>query len=418
METEISHGDGLARTLNIKIPADTVKSEMDQRFTEIRQDVTLKGFRKGHAPMNVIKSQFGDQVKADIVEKLIHKSLSEAVREKDLKVAARPTVTAMDFTDDGGFAFTVDLEVLPEIDKIVTDGLKVQHEEAKVDDSEVDEMIEYYRKQYSSLRPLEREARDGDIVVADLQKIADPKEALAADNFPDSQIDLGNVNTVREFKEQLPGMKAGEEKQIEVVYEDDYPDTTFAGARITYLARIKSVNERIMPEINDAFAKSTGQGETALELRLKIRQGLLRQKEESQRRRWRRDMVEQLCDLNAVPVPNGVLDEYLDGIVEDYRKQGMEFDEAEVKERYRPIGIKTMRWDLLWHELAEKEKIEVSSQDTENWIKGFATHNGIEVDKAREMLEHSGKVQQVRESVLEDKVLDFLIGRAEKIPVK
>jgi len=391
---------------------------MDQRFTEIRQGVTLKGFRKGYAPINLIKSQFGDQVKADIVEKLVQKSLTRAVREQDLKVAARPTVTAMDFTEDGGFAFTVDLEVLPEIEKITLDGLKLEHAESKVEDIEVDEMIEYYRKQYSSLRPLEREAREGDVVVADLKKIADPKEALSADDFPDSQIDLGNVATVKEFKEQLPGLKAGDEKQIEVVYDDDYSDPTFAGARITYQVRVKSVNERIMPEVNDAFAKSTGQAETALELRLKIRQALLRQKEDGQRRRHRREIVDQLCDLNAIPVPNGVLAEYLDGVVEDYRKQGMQFDEAEVKERYRPMGIKTMRWDLLWHHLAEQEKIEVSSQDTENWIKGFAAYNGMDAAKAKDVLEKSGKVQQVRESVLEDKVLDFLINRAEKVPAK
>jgi trigger factor len=412
----MSSGEGLARTLSIKIPAEKVQSEMDQRFEEIRKDVTLKGFRKGKAPMNVIKSQYGDQVKADIVEKLVQNSLNDAVREKDLHVASRPTVTAMDFTDDGGFAYTVELEVVPEVDKVNYDGLELQEEEIKVEDSEVDEMVEHYRKQYSNLRPLDREAREGDIVVADLKKIADPKNALPSDDFPDSQIDLGNPVTVREFKEQLPGLKAGDEKEIEVVYDEDYSDPAFAGARITYLVKVKSVNERILPEVNDEFARATGHAETALELRLKIRQGLLHQKEEEQRRRYRREIVDQLCRLNDFPVPQGALEEYLEGVVEDYKKQGMQFDEKEVKERYRPIGIKTMRWDLLWRKLAEQENIQVSTEDTENWIKGFAAYNGMEVDKAREMLERSGKSQQVRDSVHEDKVLGFLIEKAKKVP--
>jgi len=416
VKAEIENGEGLARKLNVTVPSDAVNAEINRLFEDVRKEATLKGFRKGMAPLNVIKAQFGDQVRADAVEKLIKKSLTDVMVEKSLKIASVPTVTAMDFTDDGSLAYTAEIEVMPEIGKVSYDKLELTTEELKVEDKEVDEVVEHYRKQYSELRALSREAREGDVLVADLFKVSDPNKALKEDSFPDSRIDLANPVTIREFREQLPGLKAGQEKEIEVVYDNDYSDADFAGARIKYRVAVKSVNERILPPVDDNLARMTGHGQTALELRLKIRQGLLRQKEDNQRRRHRRDIVDQICAGNEIPVPQGVLADYLDGIIEDYRRQGIEFDENEVKERYRPVGVKSIRWDLLWRQLAEQEKIEVSHEDTENWTKGFAAYNGIEVEQARQMLEKAGKAHQVRDSVLEDKVLGFLMGVARKVP--
>jgi trigger factor len=276
--------------------------------------------------------------------------------------------------------------------------------------------VQHYRKQFSQLRPLDRSAQDGDVVVVDLIKIADSKEALPADSFPDSQIDLASAATIKEFKEHLPGMKAGDEKQVEVAYDEDYSDPVFAGAHITYNCKVKSVNERILPEVNDAFAKQTGLGETALEFRLKIRERLLAEKQAVQRRMHRREIVELVCNRNNVPIPESPITEYLDNLVKDFREQGEQFDEKELRERYRPVGVKSMRWDLLWRKLAEQEKIEVLPDDTENWIKGFATYHDVSVDQAKESLRKAGKLRELRDSILEEKAINFLLTKATIVP--
>ena len=134
-------------------------------------------------------------------------------------------------------------------------------------------------------------------------------------------------------KQEIKDTKVGEEKELTVKYDTDYPDPTFAGAEIQYHCKVKEVKERILPEINDAFAKSTGMGETALEFKIKIREDIQKHKEDGQKRTRRREIIRQICENNQISVPNGLVNEYLDSVVEDYRKQNPQFNEAEVREQ-------------------------------------------------------------------------------------
>ncbi|RKX26332.1 MAG: trigger factor [Candidatus Zixiibacteriota bacterium] len=418
MKVDVKHNDGLSRELNIEIPADTVKAEMDKKFAEVRQTVTLKGFRKGKAPLNMVKSIYGDEVKADVIDQLIKDSYPQAVRDNTIKVASKPTVTALDFTDEGAFTYTASVEVFPDIEKIDYSDLEVPTTEFEVTDDELEKVSEHYRMQFAEFQEVSREATENDVVIADLEKIADTKNALPVAGFPDSKIDLSNPTTVREFREQLPGTKAGDEKEIEVVYADDYSDESFAGAHITYLCKIKSVTERVLPEFDDAFAKRTSKAETALELKLQMREDMKRQKEETLKKEQRREIIRQICEKNEIPVPDGLLEEYLDSMVKDLKKSYPDAEEKELREKYRPVGVNSMRWDILWHELAEQESIEVLPADTEKWMEGFAASSNLTLEQAKMTLSRSGRANQLRESLHEEKVLDFLMEKAKKVSAK
>jgi len=418
VKVEVKNGEGLTRELSAEIPAETVHSEIDKRLAELGKDVRIDGFRKGKAPLGRLRAEFGDKVKMDVIDDLFRQSLTMAIDEHKLKIAGRPTVTALNLADDGTLTYQAELEVFPEIGKVNYQDIQLQAADLTVRDQEVDAIVEHLRKQFSELRSLDRPAEENDVVEVDLTKVADPNGALDDDSFPGLQIDLSSPATIKEFKEQLPGVKAGDEKEIEVVYDDDYSDPTFAGAHVTYSCRVKSVNERILPDVDDAFAKRTGMGETALELRLKVRERLVKEKENEQGRAHRRELVSLLCSQNDVAIPEGPVGEYLDNLVKDFRERGEEFDEKALREKYRPVGIKSMQWDLLWRALVEQEKIEVLPEDTENWIKGFATYHKVTVEQATESLHKAGKIQDLRESILEEKVLNFLLGQATLVPVK
>jgi trigger factor len=256
------------------------------------------------------------------------------------------------------------------------------------------------------------------VVIADLRKIADPNLAVPQDFFPNSEIDLGYRLTVDQFKNELPGVKPEDVKQIEVVYPEDYTDGNFAGAHLTWQVHVKQIKERLLPEFDDAFAKRTGVAETALELRLKVREDIHRQKEEAQQRFQRRQVMHRMCEKNQIMIPDGMVNEYLDAVVEDFKKNGGEFDEAGVRENYRSVGIESMRWDLIWRKLADEQKIEVLPADTDNWIRGYAERHGISTDEAGTGLARSGRAEQLRDSLLEEKVIDFLVNMAAKVPLK
>lgn len=418
MKIEIKEVGELARELDVVIPGETVEAEMDKRLAEVGKDVSIKGFRKGKVPADVIRSKFAEEVKADVVDLLFKQSMSKAIDDNKLKLAGQPKVTALDFAEDGSMIYKAELEIFPEIGTVDFDGLKLQGAKLEVEDKEVDEVLGQYRKDFSELKKLDRAAKATDVVIADMTKKSDSKNSIKEDSFPNSQIDLANPVTIKEFRDQLPGVKAGDEKDIEVVYDDDYADPNFAGARITYNCKVISVNERILPEVDDALAKRIGLGETALEMKLQLRERMLQRKESDQRQIHRRELIDLVCGKNEVPIPEGLVTDYLDNVVEDARKKGEEFDEKEFRERYRPIGIKSMRWDLLWHTLIDQEKIEVLPEDTENWIKGFAAYHGVTPEQAKESMQKAGKNRELIESILEEKVLNYLMDKATIVPAK
>lgn len=418
MKVEVKELEELVRELSVEIPADTVNDELEKAFADLRRNATIKGFRKGKAPMHIIKSKYSDEVKIDVAEELIRSSYPKAVEEKKLDVASRPTFTDSRFDDEGGFRYTANVEVLPDIDKVDLDNLQVTTVDIEIRDEDVEEFTQSLRTMFADFRPVDREVRDDDMVVADLKKVYDPGLALETDLMSDVKIDLARGFTVREFKEQLPGMKAGDEKEIEVVYDDDYPDRGFAGARIRYACQVKAVNERILPEFNDAFAKRTGQAETALELRMKIRENLKRQHVNELRSIHKGQIIRQICEQNQIPIPQSMVEDYLNAIVEEEKEGDPTVDENEVRNNSREIAVDAIRWHMLYHHIAEREKIEVSPSDTEKLIRGLAADYKATFEQAKQALERSGKISSIKDTMLEEKVLDFLVGTAKVVSKK
>lgn len=414
MKVEVKAGDGLKRQVLVELPAEKVNAELDSQYREKRKNTTLKGFRKGKAPLETIRSLFKDEVKIAAADNLIKMTYNEAVREAKLKVATPPSVSALDFTDEGGLIYTAEIEIFPDLGTVKFDGLKVTPQEVKVTDKDVDEIVDLYRQQHSDLKEVDRAAGEKDVILADLKKLEDPKKIMKEDIFEGVEIDLAKPQTVREFKVGLTGLKVGEEKEIEVTYADDYTDPRFAGASIKYLAKITGVKERLLPEFNDGLAKQTGMAETALEFRLKIRKQLEKERKDVERNRLKQETIKQLIEKNEFDIPESMLTEYLDAAVQDVKKQYPDANEEEVRQSYQEPGKSQMRWNFLYHELAEQEKIEVLPTDTENWINGFAQSNNVTPEQAKQLLAQDNRSRNLIESLLEEKVLDFLLGKASK----
>jgi trigger factor len=413
VKVDVENSEGLLRKILVEVPAEKVKSEEDKQFAHFRSKAHLKGFRKGKAPMGMIKSLYGSEVKATVADELVKSTYPEAIRESSLKVASYPNVTALEFTDEGALKYTAEVEIFPDIEKVDHDGFAVDKSEAEVKDEEVEEIAGFYRARFADFRPVEREASAEDMVTVRLVKLEDANGIMEQDEFDDVDIDLAKQLTVKEFKEQLPGMKAGDKKNVTVSYAEDYPDKRFAGASITYEVELKQVKERLLPEFDDELAKKSGQAETALELKLKIRDELKQEKLDVIRDNQKREIVRQLCEKNPIPIPEALVQEYLEATVKDMKQQfGGDADEQDIRKNYREHGVNSIRWNILFHELARQESIEVSAEDTKGWMEKFARQNNMTVEQATQMVAQARKADDVRDSILEEKVLDFLIEKA------
>jgi trigger factor len=417
LKFELKSSDGLTREIEVEIPAERVDTAFSKQYDKYRKQAKIKGFRPGKAPLNLIKSMFSDTIRGDIFQELVSESYPDAIKELELKVASQPDIPEFELKEGQPLKYTAKVEVMPEIESINYDGLELPEDEVEVRDSEVDTVVDYLKKKQAEIKAVDRPAKEDDVVLADLVKLDDPDNALKETEFKDYEIELSGSYTVDEFKTALTDAKAGDVKEITVVYPFDYSVDFLKGKTIKYQCTVKEVKERVLPPENDEFAKTQGNVGTMLELRLKIREDLKKQKE-MDRLKWRKDEIRrQLLEKNNVSVPEGMRENFIDSIIEEYKEKDRSFDEKEVREQYRPFAEDGIRWNLLFDFITETENIEVLPSDTENWIKEFAEGHKMEISQAKEILSKSGKTREIRNSLLEDKVFDFLISKAKHVPM-
>ena len=415
MKVEIKEKEELLKELSVEVPAETVQKIIDKKLSELQRETEIKGFRKGKVPMDMIKQTFGEKVKYEAAEDILKETYPEAIKQHELKVASYPNVTAMDYNDNGELVYTATVEVFPEIEKVIVDGLKLKDTVVEVTDDDVNEVVEMMQKNFSEIREVDRPINNTDIVILDIEKLEDKSNVIPQDKFENSEVDLSNKMTIKEFQDELPGLKKGDEKEISVKYADDYQDEKFAGAKLKYKCTVKQVKERILEELSDAFAKKTGQGETMLELKLKVRENIQLQKEDEKNRDRKSTVIDHINKTNEIPVPKALVEDYLKNVVTDLKNKykDQKIDEAEIKKNYEPVGISTIRWNMLMHKLAEQENVEVKEEDIQSLIQKFAKNYNITPEQAIESIQKSGQIADFRESILEEKVIDFIVSKAK-----
>ncbi len=416
-KAEITSSDGLRRTLRIEAPHENVQKAFDDEFRKIQKRVTLKGFRKGKAPLSHIRSQFGSEVQGEVIERLVNSCYQSAIQTLELHPATMPNVTDVTLNEGEPFVCTAEGEVFPEIKSVDLAGLTAVEMSPEVEDSEVDDVIDSLRKRHAKMNDVERPAKETDILTTDMRKTKDENNIIDGDFFPDSVIDLGDEKTVKEFKEGLTGASIGEEKTVTVNYPADYPDKVFAEKSLTYAITVKKIQERDMPELNDEFAKEVAQADSLAELKERVREGISGEKQTSAVRDLNNQLISQVVAKNPLDVPDGLVSRYVDDIVAEYRKNYTDQldkagNEDEVRQRYRAIGTNQLRWKLLSEKIFEQENIEVLPEDTDKWIEDFGARNGMPTEQARDFLAKSGKAGELRDSIREEKLLSFLKSKA------
>lgn len=412
---EITSSEGLRRTLKIQAPSERVDNAFEAEYQKLRKSVTLKGFRKGKAPLSQIKAMYKNDVTADVVDRLLNEAYSAALAKLELNVAASPKVSDLSLNEGQPFSFTAEVEVFPEIDSIDVSGLTYTDNSPEVTDEDVTRIIESLRREKAPLTEVDRPAQTTDLITADLKKTEDKGNVIEGDHFPDSVIDLTNDNTVKEFREGLLGAKLGEMRTVTVSYPADYPDKPFAGQSLTYDILVKKIEQRELPELDDAFVKEHAGADSLDQLKERVRSSLKQERESQSAKERNNQLISQVVAKNPVEVPDALVDRYVDDVVADFRKNYPDQldNEEEVRNRYRVVGANQLRWKLISDKLIEDEKIEVSPEDTDKWIEGFAQTHGMSLEDARKGLVQGGRLNQIRDTIIEEKLMDFLRSKAK-----
>ena len=276
MQSEILEISPVLVEVTVEVPWDRIQKDLNDTYKEIGKTARVRGFRPGKVPRDVLKQVYGREAAAQVTGTLVEQGLMHAVQEHELHIVAEPEMEEAPQLEKGKpLTFKAKLEVRPKIDSVAIDELEAWQTPVEVPDEDVDAEVEGLRNQHAEIQvpdPM-RAAKEGDLITIDYAVSVDDeaKEDLSAEG---RQVEINDDHLLPALKEGLLGMQPDEEKTIDVPFEDDHPNPDLQGKTAQFRITAKQLHEKLLPELDDEFAKDCGDYETLLELRLKIREGL------------------------------------------------------------------------------------------------------------------------------------------------
>jgi trigger factor len=404
LTVDVHQGKAWKRTLEIEVPKETVDEEFEAAYRRYKSEAKIPGFRKGKAPLEMVKRRFKDAIQKDVLETLVPKMYEDALSETDLSPINLPEVKEIDFEEGKPLKFKAEIEVRPEVEVKDYTGLEVTKSVREITDDDVEQSLKYLREDLAQLKPVEREAEYHDHLFVDLTKKQDGKK----EEVKNHELVLDPNNMIKEFQDALLKAKPGEKREFEVDYPADFHNKKLAGNKVRYEINIKEIKENILPEVNDEFAKSVGKFDTLDQLKAKIKEGLLQKARRDAEIEVKNELVNQVIKHNPFEVPDTLFDYYMEALTKDLKEKYRKVDEKKVREDYKDVAIGHIKWDLLFHQIVEKEKIEVTQEDMDAWVEHFARDYKMKPEDARKLVESPSQIKKIREELLEKKVLDFL----------
>jgi trigger factor len=414
------------REIEVEIPADVVAGETESLVQRYQKLARIPGFRKGKAPVTIIRRRFAEDLKSDVVENLVPKFFRQETEKQGLTPVSQPRVTDMHLVDGEPLRFKASFEVMPEFEVSGYKDLGPGPQEVTVTDEEVESEITRIREQQASYNAVdERPLQDGDF--AQVSFTGQPKEATEGEaakpvKVDDVMVEVGGTNTVKEFSENLRGVKPGEEKTFDVNYPADFADNRLAGKTFTYTASIKAVKQKVLPELNDEFAKSVGEFDTLDALKTRIHEAIEHEKKHQAEHEAKDKIVEELVKLHDFPVPESLVERQIDLRLErglralaaqGLRAEDMKkMDFARLRTAQREGALKEVKVSLILDKIAEIEKIDATEEEIHKEIEALALQAKQPVEDVQARLTQDGAVDRIRNRIRNEKTLEFLYHKS------
>ncbi len=416
MKYELKEEEKWHRRLEITIPEDDVNQKFGEVYDALKREAKIPGFRPGRAPLHIIKSRYGKLAEKEVLETMIPDAYTKAVKESGVFPISEPEFSTIQIEENKPITFTAEFDIKPDIEAQRYTGFTLKRGSELINESEVEKTFNHIIDQHSSLKTKEdAPASEGNVVVVDMEKLSDPENIITDDKMTDFTFELNKDVTLPAFTENLMGTKPGDEREIEVTYPEDYYDKKMAGKTLKFKVKVKEVKEIIRPELNEEFFKQFEGAKDEKEVKEIIRAELLDRRKKEIEGDIKEQAIKSVISANEFEMPQSLLDNYLDTVVQDVKEQykDKEIDENQVREQYKSTGIRFIRWNLLYHKIAEKENITVTKEDTDKWLQNFADKSKVTLEQAKQFLAAQKKIQDIKETILEEKVLDFIISNSE-----
>ncbi|MCA1591102.1 MAG: trigger factor [Acidobacteria bacterium] len=429
MKTEIVDVSPTRKEIKVEIPAEDISAEYDRVSDQYAQHASVPGFRKGHAPRSVVRTRFKKEIRADVLQKLVPEAITQAITESGLQVIGDPDVhldnEGLDTSGKEPVTLHAHVEVMPEIKLGEYKGLEAVRRVRPVTDEIIEHMIEDLREASASLQPVEdRGAQTGDTVTVDFQgRYLNPPEDEDI-NAEDVDVVLGGDGVLQEFTDNLSGLRPDEAKTFTITYPEDFNAKGLAGKTIEYTATVKAVSRKELPEVDDEWVKSLGEGEIdgVEKLRARVRENLTDHAQHESERSVRDELIGKLIEAHQFEVPPTLVEyqtnQLLQSTVRDMIQRGMDPRNPDInwdalRELMRVRAEEDLRGSLLLERIADEENLEATDEEVEAEINSIAEASRQSVEQVRAALTKQGGERSIADRLRNRKALDFLFENAK-----
>lgn len=422
MKVSVEEINSIKKKVNVEIPEDRVTKEVESSYGELRKKAKIKGFRPGKVPRNILERHFKDYVKAEVMQKLIQDTYPAALSEVGLHPVSDPMIDPGDMEGGGSFQYSATIEVKPDIQLEGYVGLNIEGKREGAKDEEVEERVKGLQNLHAQVKTISqaRPIETGDYVIVDYEARMDNKP-LEEGKAIDFTVEVGSGRFIPEFEEKLVGLRPEEEKEIDVSFPEDYGYKKWAGKTISFRVRIKEIKEKILPALDDEFAKDLGDYSSLEELKHKLKAEIEKEKERALERQLKDQMVDQLLQSNSFEVPESLVEEQAKALVSDtklrFAAQGVDFknlgvSEEKLHEDYREMARKQVRTFLILEKIAGQEGITVTDGETEDRLREISERIHQKFDVVKRYYEKNGLIPEVKAGIMSEKTLNFLLQKA------
>ncbi|MEC8322307.1 MAG: trigger factor [Pseudomonadota bacterium] len=428
MQIEETSAKGLSRELKITISKDTLATRLDTKILELKDQVQLKGFRKGKVPVTHLKKIYGSRLMSEILQEVVNDQSQHALSDRDERPALQPEVNLEGDVEnvingDTDFIFNMIYDIIPPITLANFKDISLDRKVAEISDTEVDESIQRLAESRKQFEPKAKTAKaaSGDSVKIDfLGKIdGEPFEGGAAEGF---ELELGSNQFIPGFEDQIIGKKAGDSFDIEASFPEDYGNPDLANKAAVFVTTVHEVSGPKKIEINDEFATSMGM-DSLDQLKEMVREQISKDYQNFSREQVKRDLLDKLSDAHEFELPNRMVDLEFNQIwhqfeseLENQGKKVDELDETEneLRTEYREIAERRVRTGLVLAEIGSNNEIEVTQEEiNQGLMERVRQFPGQEQEVFNYFRNNPEAMAQIRAPLFENKVIDFVIEQAD-----
>ena len=415
------------REVTISAPVEEVDKAYARVLKEYKKHARIPGFRAGKVPENVVRRRFAEQINKDVVESLLPARFQTAIAEAGVTPISEPRLTSLTLEEGKPLEGVATFEVIPPFTVDGYQDVTVPKPSIEVTEEAYQQELKQLLESRSTMEPVEedRPLADGDWAqisyAGTVQNQPEDAEALPPVEGQDSLVEIGGAETLPAFTEALRGSKPGQELKVEVVYPADYQEAKLAGQTVAYTLEVKAIKKRILPELNDDFAKELGDFENLTALETRIRESLLDRKKAESQQQVREALFAAFVEKYQFPVPESLVQQQIDARLDRglraLAQQGMstdmmrKLDFGRLRTAQRDSAINEVKTSLVLDKIADAENVTVTDEEVDHEILMAALQQREPVETLRQRLTENGGLARIREQLRREKTASALYER-------